>query len=149
MTVSESAVRVSILADHGATVVRIVYMGFVGGRLSSISATGSAKREPGDVPDPETGRLLATARALEALAARLRKKANGRIRNAAALKGHREEITRRAADGYPQAPRPGEVTFNFRTVGPVGLAVAWPMTAEQRPADELLTEPDQEDSERI
>ena len=111
-------ISVTVLSDHAATVARVTYYSLYE-TGSPVSATGSAKREPGDEYDPETGRLLATARALEALARRLGKQASGRIRSAAAVKGHHEEIRRRAAEGYRPPPRPGEVTMHFRVSGPV------------------------------
>lgn len=115
-------VSVTVLSDHAATVARVTYDS-VDGSSASVSATGSSKREPGDDYDPETGRLLATARALEKLAGRLNRKAAGRVRNAAAIKGHHEEIRRRQAGGYPRPPRPGEVSLSFRVAGPITRVV--------------------------
>lgn len=111
-------VSISVLSDHAATVARVTYASVYGTGIP-VSATGSSKREPGDDYDPETGRLLATARALERLAGRLNRKAAGRIRSAAAIKGHHEEIKNRPPGGYPRPPRPGEVTLSFRAAGPI------------------------------
>lgn len=88
-------VSISVLSSHGATVARASYYGGVHNPADAITTSGEAKREPGDEHDPETGRLLASARALEALAARLRKRADSRIRNADAIRRHHEEIRKR------------------------------------------------------
>jgi hypothetical protein len=85
------AVRITMLSSHGATVARTAYLA----GSTAIVTTGSAKREPGDDYDRETGRLLATSRALEVLAARLRRKANSRIRNAEAIRQHRAQVRKR------------------------------------------------------
>lgn len=91
------AVRVTALSSHSATVVRVAYGPFV--------AVGSAKLEPGDAYDPDTGLLLATSRALEVLAGRLRRQANGRVRNAEAIRSHRAEVAKRKADPQELARR--------------------------------------------
>ena len=83
---TEYMLRVSVLPDHGATAARVTYFA---DSTEVISATGSAKREPGDVYDPETGQLLAMSRALDRLAGKLRRRANGRVRNADTIKRHR------------------------------------------------------------
>lgn len=88
------SVSVTVLSSHGATVARAVYAS-VYGTGAPVSASGEAKREPGDDYDPETGRLLATSRALEILAGKLRRKANSRIRNADAIRAHRERARKR------------------------------------------------------
>lgn len=103
----ESLIRVSVLSSHGATVARTAYWHR---QDEPLTATGEAKREPGDEYDAETGRLLAASRALEILAGKLRRKANGRIRNADAIKRHRDQARKR---------KPG---VSFKTVGPVHIA---------------------------
>lgn len=109
-------VSITVLSSHGATVARVTYAS-VYNTGTPVSAAAAAKREPGDKYDAETGRLLATSRALEILAGKLRKQANSRIRAAAAIKGHHEEIASRPPGGYPRPPRPGEMSF--RAAGPV------------------------------
>ena len=107
-------VDVRALYDVNATVAKAVYLSARGpdDEVVIITARGSARRERGDKPDPETGELLATARALESLAAKLKRKARGRIRNAEFLKGAPE---RKAA---ALAARP---QFHFRAVGPITM----------------------------
>ena len=126
-------VTVTTLADYNATVARVSYAG--SDVQIPLSAAGSAKREPGDDRDSRTGRLLATSRALEVLAAKLRKKANGRIRNAAAIKQHREDI-RQGKSGQRREPRPGDVTMSFRTVGPVTMVIPVPEKQQQEGSEE-------------
>jgi hypothetical protein len=67
---------VSKVAFHGGLVNPF------GQTTLNFSATGSSKRERGDSYDPEIGELLATARALHKMAARMERKARGRIRHA-------------------------------------------------------------------
>jgi len=86
---NKDRVSINVLASHGATVAEATYASPCTG---PVSASGEAKREPGDEYDRETGRLLATARALEVLARKLRRRANGRIRNAEAIKVHRQRV---------------------------------------------------------
>lgn len=124
------SVSITVLVGRDATVAKAVYAS-VYNTGSTVSATGTAKREPGDLPDTETGRLLATSRALQSLAGKLRKQADGRVRSAAAIKAHREYIKNRPPGGYPREARPGEVTMAFRTVGPVTMAQT---PAEQKKA---------------
>jgi uncharacterized protein DUF1876 len=87
------SVSISVLSSHGATVAKVTYASVYNTGVP-VSAAGNAKREPGDDYDQETGRLLATSRALEILAGKLRRQANGRVRNAETVKQHR----RRARD---------------------------------------------------
>jgi hypothetical protein len=88
------SVSITVLSSHGATVAKAVYAS-VYNTGTPVSASGEAKREPGDDYDPETGQLLATSRALEILAGKLRRKANSRIRSADAIKVHRERARKR------------------------------------------------------
>lgn len=75
--------HIEVLSDKDATVAYI--------RLGAIEVTGSSRRAPGDKPDPETGELLALSRAYAKLAAKLEKRANGRVNHAAEIKRHKEE----------------------------------------------------------
>jgi len=88
------SVSISVLSSHGATVAKAVYASVYSTGIP-VSASGAAKREPGDDYDRETGKLLATSRALEILAGKLRRKANSRIRNAEAIRRHRAEVKKR------------------------------------------------------
>lgn len=132
-------ISIHVLSDHSATVAKTSYSNIYN-MTPPLHASGSAKREPGDLYDQETGRLLATSRALEALAAKLGRQARGRIRNAAAVKGHREEIRRRAVSGDPRKPRPGEMTMQFKLAGPLSMHVPPPKLSpgEQRLAEEYF-----------
>ena len=85
-------VRLQLLSDGTHTVARTTAY-TTGGPLAS--GKGSAHRDRGDKNDEETGELLATARALESLAAGLRRRARGRIRNAETIKAHRELAAQR------------------------------------------------------
>ncbi len=116
-------VSISVLSSHGATVAKVGYASVYNTGIP-VTAAGSAKREPSDDYDPETGRLLATSRALEILAGKLRRRANGRIRHAETVKKHRAEARNRK-------PRPGEVTFGFKTAGPVGMATLPPAKSKK------------------
>lgn len=111
-------ISIHVLSDHSATVVKVTYSNIYDTSLP-VHATGSAKREPGDLHDPETARLLATSRALEVLAARLHRKAGSRIRSADAIRRHHEEIKARVPGQRP--PRPGEITFSFRAGSVVSM----------------------------
>ena len=119
----DRSISITLLAHHGATVVKVTYASPYDSSLP-LTAFGSAKREPGDAYDPETGKLLATSRALDELAAKLRKKANGRIRNADSIRRHREQI--RSGQSGQRQPRPGDVTMTFRTIGPVTMVTPAP-----------------------
>lgn len=90
---------VEILQDSAATVVRVSYA-IPGG--VDLSATGSARRERGDANDPVTGELLAAARAYATLAARLEKMGSSRVRNADAIRRHREQIRARRLRGLTE-----------------------------------------------
>jgi hypothetical protein len=104
-------VTVTVLSSHGATVAKTAYASVYNTGIP-VSATGSAKREPGDDYDRETGRLLATSRALEILAGKLRRKANSRIRNAEAIKVHRAQVRmKRTGSGQVKSPEPQDVTW--------------------------------------
>jgi hypothetical protein len=128
-------ISIHVLSDHSATVVKVTYSNIYDTSLP-VHATGSAKREPGDLHDPETARLLATSRALEVLAARLRRKAGSRIRSADAIRRHHKEIKARVP-GQQRQPRPGEITFSFRagsvmSVHGAGTVVSDDVTPEFR-----------------
>ena len=84
------SVSISVLSSHGATVAKVSYASAYSTGIP-VYAAGHAKREPGDDYDAETGRLLATSRALEILAGKLRRKANSRIRSADTIRRHRAE----------------------------------------------------------
>lgn len=75
--------QIEILSDKDASIAYI--------RMGDIEVTGSSRRHPGDKPDRETGDLLALARAYAKLAAKLEKRANGRVNHAAEIKRHKEE----------------------------------------------------------
>lgn len=49
---------------------------------SVLTKYGAAKRNPEDEPNPLVGELLATARALDAVSARLKRQANGLVKHA-------------------------------------------------------------------
>lgn len=53
---------------------------------------GESRRDPEDKFNPEIGEKLATARALESAARRLRKEADGAVRNADSIKSHRQKL---------------------------------------------------------
>jgi hypothetical protein len=111
------SVSISVLSSHGATVAKAVYASVYNTGIP-VTASGEAKREPGDDYDRETGRLLATSRALEVLAARLRRKANSRIRHAEAIKRHREEVRKRRQEELAPkvvSPTPVEQAAGWRT----------------------------------
>lgn len=113
------SVSISVLSSHGATVAKAVYASVYNTGIP-VSASGEAKREPGDEYDRETGRLLATSRALEILAGKLRREANGRIRHADAIRRHHEEMKKR--DKLRELAGTGPAAMAFRTVGPVHVA---------------------------
>ena len=83
-----ASVSLSRLTDGDRTVVEGAYHSY---SFPSVPTRGSAGREPGDKPDAEIGELLATARALKSLAAKLEKRAKGKMR-------HKEEIARHKAE---------------------------------------------------
>lgn len=112
-------ITVHLLADRQATVARVTYSNIYD-VSDPVTATGAAKRDPRDVHDPETARLLATSRALKSLATALRKQAGSRIRTADAIRRHHERIKQRGWPD-PRPPRPGEVTFAFQ-VGALGMS---------------------------
>lgn len=91
--------RTTVAPDAAVTTLNFTVMGE---RHSIVTAS---KREPGDVPDPDTGRLLAEARALRAAAARIERLARGRIRDAEERKTHRRDVrVKRIRHGHPATP---------------------------------------------
>lgn len=86
--------HIEILSDKDATVAYV--------RLGNVEVTGSSRRTPGDVPDRETGELLALARAYAKLASKLEKRANGRVNHAAEIKRHKEERKTRRSTQFPE-----------------------------------------------
>lgn len=116
-------ISIHLLSDHRATVAKVTYANIYD-TSAAVTATGAAKRAPGDIHDPETARLLATVRALESLAGQLRRQASGRIRSADAIRRHHEQIkARNLLRPGPRSPQPGEVTLAFRAVGPLGMSM--------------------------
>jgi hypothetical protein len=117
------SVTVSLLSSHGATVARVNY-GSVYNTGIPVTAAGSAKREPADAYDPETGRLLATSRALEILAGKLRRQANGRIRHAETVRAHREQARKRTMSKVsPLSPGEQKIKDDYFPVGSAGIKI--------------------------
>jgi len=89
-------VTVTVAQDKDATVASLHYQPRYFAQYPVLPldfyATGSARRERGDKFDAETGELLATARALQALGRQLEKKASSRIRSANSIREHHEQI---------------------------------------------------------
>ena len=113
---AHKVINLEILGDGTNTVARARYWGK---GIDPIEGAGSAHRDRSDKPDAETGELLATAQALEVLAARLRRRANGRIKHADEIKRHKAEIAARAVAAWQRNPlAPG--------TGGKG-AVPWPL----------------------
>lgn len=80
------------------------------------TGAGSSGREPGDKYDAQTGSELAIARALRSMAARLERRARGRVSHAESVKAHKAEIAERAAEiaaRTPEAPT-GAIGALFR-----------------------------------
>jgi hypothetical protein len=75
-----------VMHDNDAVVSKVAFNGgpinAYGQWALNFRATGSSKRERGDSYDAEIGELLATSRALHKLAARMERKARGRIAHA-------------------------------------------------------------------
>jgi hypothetical protein len=97
------SVACDVMADSDAVVATVSYS-YRGGRSEfplAYTMTGSSKRERGDACDAEVGELLAVSRALAKLAARLEKRAQGRMRQLAAIKRHKAEIRARKAASSP------------------------------------------------
>jgi hypothetical protein len=92
-----------ITARHATAAQAVAYDDCATDTSVIATATGSAKRDPDDVNDPETGKLLATGRALEALGRKLQKQADGRVRAAAEAKRVRKV---KAARGAAKSPEP-------------------------------------------
>lgn len=67
------------------------------------AGTGSSGREPGDKSDTQAGKDLAIARSLRSAAARLERRAMGRVKHADDVKAHRREITEKKAQAVAQA----------------------------------------------
>jgi hypothetical protein len=145
-------VTVTVAQDKDATVASLHYQPRYFATYPVLPldfyATGSARRERGDKFDAETGELLATARALQALGRQLEKKASSRIRSANSIREHHEQIkaqfeaTKAAIARLAEGQRlhgqvmnayasPDGVTLTF-TATPTGTA---PMT--QAMVDEL------------
>jgi len=148
-------VTVTVAQDKDATVASLHYQPRYFATYPVLPldfyATGSARRERGDKFDAETGELLATARALQALGRQLEKKASSRIRSANSIREHHEQIkaqfeaTKAAIARLAEGQRlhgqvmnayasPDGVTLTF-TATPTGTA---PMT--QAMVDELRSQ---------
>jgi hypothetical protein len=83
----------NVMADNDATVAHVNYNGSYqdkdGWHELAFDATGSSKRERGDSYDREIGELLASSRALEKMAARMKRRAKGLIRTQDSIAQHR------------------------------------------------------------
>lgn len=102
---------VTVMGTADATVAELTYPG--------LTATGTAKRMPGDKPDARTGELLATARAYASMARKLERLARGRMSDAehrrnrvhkplAKWRAEQDEARERAAGGQHAALGTGE-----------------------------------------
>jgi hypothetical protein len=98
------AITLRTLSDRNATVAAVGW--FQSGDHRTFS--GSAKREPGDAYDPETGQMLATARALRRLANHLELTARYRVVKAEARAVSEMDRALRRADrkAHPPQPKP-------------------------------------------
>ena len=81
-TVTEGYVHVDSFLDDNYTSVTLSGPDW--------KSTGNARREPGDVPNDETGFLLAFGRALENAGRKLTKRANGLVKHADDVKAAKE-----------------------------------------------------------
>jgi hypothetical protein len=95
------ALTLSTMSDRNATVASLAWSQNPADRRIF---TGSAKREPGDAYDPETGRMLATARALRKLAAHLELTARYRVVKAEAQAVQEMDRALRRADRRAHPP---------------------------------------------
>jgi hypothetical protein len=104
-------IGIMVMSDGDRTVAEAVLIDYENipidnddGLVPVISGSGSAGREPGDKSDQSVGDDLALARSLRSLAARLERRANGKVRHAESCKAHRAEIAERKGTGYPRPP---------------------------------------------
>jgi hypothetical protein len=95
-------VSVIVVADKDVTVARAA--------LDGITATASARREPGDKPDARVGADLATARALARLGAKLERQARGAVRHAESCKADRQARAEETARIRREQQREGLLT---------------------------------------
>jgi hypothetical protein len=79
--------------------------------LLTATGTGSSGRERGDKFDETVGDDLAIARALRSLAARLERRARGKVNHAESIKVHKAEIAARKAAEYEPPQTDGEPKF--------------------------------------
>lgn len=112
-------VYVALLQGPNATVAQVSY--------DCVTTSADAWRDRGDSADPDTGRLLATGRALVKLGQKLEKQAQAKINAAASIREHHAEIAARKAEALANAPdvtfliqgislhpSSGEVTFEYQ-----------------------------------
>jgi Domain of unknown function (DUF1876) len=80
MSFPEHDLSVSGLVDRNASVVQVIYTHYDEGNGAYFTqATGSSKREQGDVFDAELGYELALARALQNLSRKIKSQADAKI----------------------------------------------------------------------
>lgn len=123
---------------HQDADVTLAQVSYAGTDDNSIQVSGSARREPGDASVPSIGEALATARALEKLAAKLRKKAQGEMNTAAY---HRKQREKKRARTAMQPPMDATEHRKFMaSLAEEHMASGKPMTTIDDLADKIARE---------
>lgn len=108
----------AVLANDDAAVVRIEagYLDEDDGLLHTWQVEGSAKRDPVDKPNRETGIALATARAFQNLANQFHRQAEGRVEHADKMFIQRAEQMVSNADWKAKQRKAGELKAKQRKI---------------------------------
>jgi hypothetical protein len=99
-----------VLSDDNATVAKVQFTWWLNDESIALEATGSSRRERGDARDRELGDVLATARALESLAAKLHRRARGLINDAENRKKTKPYVAREFEEVYDEIVAQGSGT---------------------------------------
>jgi hypothetical protein len=133
----------NVMADNDATVAHVGYNGSFSDKTGwhdlDFTATGSSKRERGDAYNREIGELLAVARGYEKLAARMKRRANGLIRQQDAINKHHQQIRERRGDAYNL----GDFDLNDLLQRFPGARVISPEEFTEKIKDRLFTDSDE------
>jgi hypothetical protein len=112
MQKQEARVSVKYLCDRNATVAEVSFVVDYGyGPVTLSTATGSSKREPGDVHDDGIGLGLAVSRALINLGQSMERNMNKAVAEAAAERAAREAKTVKTEKPRPEVSGDGYLAF--------------------------------------
>lgn len=97
--------QVTSQRDHSLAQICVGYMDPNGGEDILFDGYGSSSRDNEDKPNAEIGELLALSRALENVSAKIRKRANGLVRNVDNERAQKDAIANKKAAALEKANR--------------------------------------------